>query len=113
MKGSWYLHKVNTRKSIVIQVPVDPSMVSSNIASTVPNIAYNTHAITQKSESLRLGLFHARSINNKALFLKDFFVDQKLDLMALTETWTKSDSLKSIGERLSTGLWILSCAQEW
>ena len=113
MKGSWYLHKVNTRKSIVIQVPVDPSMVSSNIASTVPNIAYNTHAITQKSESLRLGLFNARSINNKALFLKDFFVDQKLDLMALTETWTKSDSLKSIGERLSTGLWILSCAQEW
>ena len=64
----------------------------------MPNVAYNTHAITQKSESLRLGLFNARSINNKALFLKDFFVDQKLDLMALTETWTKSDSLKSIGE---------------
>jgi len=72
-KGSWYLHKVNTRKSIVIQVPVDPSIVSTDIASTGPNIAYNTYAITQNSKSLRLGLFNARSINNKALFLKDFF----------------------------------------
>ena len=30
-------------------------------------------------------------------------MDQKLDLMALTETWTKSDSLKSIGELCPRG----------
>ena len=69
----------------------------------MPNIAYNTHAITQKSESMRLGLFNVQSINNKALFLKDLFVDQKLELMALTETWIKSDSLKSIGELCPRG----------
>lgn len=45
-----------------------------------------------------LVFFNAKSINNKALLLKDFFVDQKLDLMALTETWTKSDSFKTTGE---------------
>ena len=76
-KDSRYLHKVNSPKSFVIQVPVDPSIVSANNASTVPNIAYNTHAITQTSESLRLGLFNARSINNKALVLKDFFCGPK------------------------------------
>lgn len=97
-KDARYLHKVNSPKSFVIQVPVDPSTVSTNNVSTVPNIAYNIHAITQTSESLHFGFFNAKSINNKALLLKDFFVDQKLDLMALTETWTKSDSFKTTGE---------------
>ena len=50
---------------------------------------YKNPSKTLTSESLRLGLFNARSINNKALFVKDLFVDQKLDLMALKETRTK------------------------
>ena len=57
----------------------------------------------QSSEPLRLGLFNARSVVNKALFIKDYFVDHKLDLLALTETWTKSDSMKTVGELCPSG----------
>ena len=36
-------------------------------------------------------LLNARSINNKALFIKDFAVDHQIDFLGTTETWTKSD----------------------
>ena len=35
--------------------------------------------------------------------MKDLFVDQKLNLMVLTETWTKSDSTKTVGELCPRG----------
>ena len=37
------------------------------------------------------GLLNARSINNKALFIKDYVVDHQIDILGTTETWTKSD----------------------
>ena len=36
-------------------------------------------------------LLNARSINNKALFIKDYVVDHQIDILGITETWTKSD----------------------
>lgn len=36
-------------------------------------------------------LLNARSINNKALFIKDYVVDNQIDILGITETWTKSD----------------------
>jgi hypothetical protein len=32
-------------------------------------------------------LLNVRSINNKALIIKDFVVDNDIDILALTETW--------------------------
>ena len=42
------------------------------------------------SQHLQLTLFNTRSINNKAMYLKDFVVDHEIDLLALTETWLDS-----------------------
>ena len=43
---------------------------------------------------LKSALFNARSVNNKAVILSDIILEQKLDLVCLTETWHKeSDGL--------------------
>ena len=42
------------------------------------------------SQHLQLPLFNTRSINNKAMYLKDYVVDHEIDLLALTETWLDS-----------------------
>ena len=36
-------------------------------------------------------LLNARSINNKALIIKDYAVDHQIDILGTTENWTKSD----------------------
>jgi len=41
----------------------------------------------QQQQHVQLGLINARSINNKALYIKDFMVDNKFDILAITETW--------------------------
>ncbi|XP_026111228.1 uncharacterized protein LOC113086548 isoform X2 [Carassius auratus] len=40
---------------------------------------------------LKAALLNARSVNNKALLLADFIMDNKLDLFFITETWHKQD----------------------
>ena len=49
--------------------------------------------IRQRAISSRMSmcLLNARSINNKALFIKDYVVDHQSDILGITETWTKSD----------------------
>ena len=42
------------------------------------------------SQHLQFTLFNTRSIDNKAMYLKDFVVDHEIDLLALTETWLDS-----------------------
>ena len=36
-------------------------------------------------------LLNARSVRNKSLTIKDFVVDNDIDILALTETWLRSD----------------------
>ena len=40
---------------------------------------------------LQFCVLNARSINNKTLHIKDYVVDNKIDILAITETWLKSD----------------------
>ena len=40
---------------------------------------------------LQFCVLNARSINNKTLDIKDYDVDNKIDILAITETWLKSD----------------------
>ena len=49
--------------------------------------------IRQRAISSRMSmcLLNACSINNKALFIKDYVVDHQIDILGTTETWTKSD----------------------
>ena len=63
------------------------------------NIPYvSSTARIPVDKPLQLGLFNARSLNNKALAVKDYVVDHELDLLALTETWIKADSTSTISE---------------
>ena len=40
---------------------------------------------------LQFCVLNARSINNKTLHIKDYVVDNKIDILAITEAWLKSD----------------------
>ena len=51
-------------------------------------------------------LLNARSINNKALFIKDYVVDHQIDLLGITETWTKSDGESNRVVNESPGIFI-------
>ena len=66
-------------------------------------------------------MLNARSINNKTLHIKDYVVDNKIDILAITETWLKSDDIningiRSPDKRLGLSQWLRSlsvvCLQE-
>ncbi|KAK7884423.1 hypothetical protein WMY93_027546 [Mugilogobius chulae] len=46
----------------------------------------------QETRSTKCALVNARSIGNKTFILKDFFKAQALDVLFLTETWTRTDA---------------------
>ena len=48
-------------------------------------------ATFQKYGNIQFCVLNARSINNKTLHIKDYVVDNKIDILAITETWLKSD----------------------
>ena len=59
-----------------------------------PNYQITIQRLPLKASNARhmsMGLLNARSINNKALFIKDYTVDYQIDILGITETWTKSD----------------------
>ena len=49
---------------------------------------------------IRFGVLNARSVRNKALFVKDYLVDQQIDIMALTETWLSQNGDEHVIEEL-------------
>ena len=40
-----------------------------------------------RSDLFRFALLNTRSIRRKAMFLKDYVVENQIDLLAITETW--------------------------
>ena len=59
-----------------------------------PNNLITIQRLPLKASNARhmsMCLLNARSINNKALFIKDYVVDHQIDILGITETWTKSD----------------------
>ena len=59
-----------------------------------PNNLITIQRLPLKASNARhmsMCLLNARSINNKALFIKDYVVDHQIDILGTTETWTKSD----------------------
>ena len=55
--------------------------------------------------SVAFSLLNARSDKNKRLLIKDWVVDNNIDLLALTETWLQPDNKDdhNIGELTPTG----------
>lgn len=60
-----------------------------------------------KPTTTRFALFNVRSVRNKRLLIKDYVIDNDVDIFALTETWLHSDNRDDqvIGD-LNSG-WIL------
>ena len=55
--------------------------------------------------SVAFSLLNARSVKNKRLLIKDWVVDNSIDILALTETWVQPDNKDDhiIGELTPTG----------
>ncbi|GLD52932.1 uncharacterized protein AKAME5_000576000 [Lates japonicus] len=58
---------------------------------------------TSKQKPLRTALFNTRSLNNKSLILNKFILDNKLDLLCLTETWHKPMDYIALNQTTPTG----------
>ena len=43
--------------------------------------------LSGRSDLFRFALLNTRSIRKKAMFLKDYVVENQIDLLAITETW--------------------------
>ena len=63
----------------------------------------NKHSV---SVPIDFCLLNTRSINNKALALKDYAVDHDLDIFAMTETWLSDNDASSVGEVCPTGYYF-------
>ena len=70
-----------------------PSIVKFTAGANLNNlVTIKRHPLSSTSaNSLNFCLLNARSINNKTLQIKDYVVDKKIDIFALTETWLKPD----------------------
>ena len=58
-----------------------------------------------KPTATRFALFNARSVRNKRLLIKDYVVDNDVDIFALTETWLHPDNRDDqvIGDLIPVG----------
>ena len=66
--------------------------VSSPVKRSLIYIKPIQNSAPNQTISASFCLLNARSINNKSFIIKDFVVDQNVDILALTETWIRSDN---------------------
>ena len=66
--------------------------------------------VVKPSKCLSVALLNARSVNNKTLVINDFILENKLDLVALTETWLTDGALNTlvIGELVPPGYSVIN-----
>jgi exonuclease III len=57
-------------------------------------------------------LYNVRSVVNKSLAIRDFIIDNDLDLIALTETWLTDDSDHTIDQLTPEGYSIINVPRE-
>ena len=56
---------------------------------TVPQKPCLSPPLCSTSKNLHFCLLNTRSIRNKAMAVKDFVVDNDIDILAMTETWLR------------------------
>ena len=50
-----------------------------------------------KNRMFKLGLWNARSVNNKVAYISEFIISNSLDILILTETWLSSGKAHTLG----------------
>ena len=67
-----------------------------------------------RSDLIRFALLNTRSIRKKAMFLKDYVVENQIDLLAITETWLDVNNQQTaniINELCPVGFGVLRSHQ--
>ena len=87
------------RQSFLKQVSIVNRLQS---VSTVP--------VLQQQQGLQFALLYARSVSNKTESIHDFILDNKLDVLAITESWLRDSMLDQVveGELLPSGFKIFN-----
>ena len=57
----------------------------------------------QGKHTIKIGLLNARSVRNKAGLIRELFMDEKLQILALTETWLKDGDESIIDDLCPSG----------
>ena len=70
-----------------MKTPVGPNL--RNLIEITPN---PIKRYTLRARCVNFCLLNARSINNKTTIIKDFVVENNIDLLGVTETWLQSDA---------------------
>ena len=70
---------------------------------------------TRNTDKLHLSVLNARSVNNKSLLIKDYVVDNQIDILAITETWLKADEVSgyTIRDICPNGYKFIHCPREY
>ena len=96
-----YQNQSSGNLTIRIAQPLQTHCVTDN--NNLIKINCNPQATNSKS-LVHFCLLNARSINNKALVIKDYVVENDIDILAVTETWLKpSDDDHTIEELCPNG----------
>ena len=66
--------------------------VGSNLRNLIELTPKPIKSYTPRARFVNFCLLNARSINNKTTIIKDFVVENNIDLLGLTETWLQSDA---------------------
>ena len=86
------------KKSISVRItgrynrPVTRRRNTSNCISikTITTNVWHSNSIRDTANMMHLCLLNVRSINNKAMAVKDLVVDHDVDILAMTETWLRA-----------------------
>lgn len=70
-----------------MKTPVGPNL--RNFIELTPN---PVKSYTPRARFVNFCLLNARSINDKTTIIKDFVVENNIDLLGVTETWLQSDA---------------------
>ena len=77
----------SSRFTCTTKTPVGPNL--RNLIEITPN---PIKRYTLRARCVNFCLLNARSINNKTTIIKDFVVENNIDLLGVTETWLQSDA---------------------
>ena len=88
-------------KTIISHTNNATTIKASRVGRCLENLApVNRYPLLLPSSTpLNFCLFNTRSINNKTLQIKDYIIDERVDLQVITEKWLKPDESSDFSSR--------------
>ncbi|EDO32304.1 predicted protein [Nematostella vectensis] len=79
--------------------------------SNLINIKRDPMLVNSCSGNARLCLLNARPVKSKSFIIKDFVVDNNIDILAITETWLKDDinDQLTVNDICPSGFFYITC----